>query len=189
MSDTLFPILPAQIRHKLFFAAIPPPDVAEALAEVWREQGTGARLRADRLHLTVYYAAALPQASDAVTAALRSAGDSLRAAPFTLTFDRLTAFGGRADNRALVALAPDGLGAAQALSDALRDGCIRAGVRPPKGGHATIRPHVTLAYGHGFDADRPIAAPVSWTIDRVVLIDSLQGQGRHVHLAEWVLAR
>lgn len=186
MSDTLFPMPADPIRHKLFFAAIPPEDVAEALARVWRDQGTGARFRADKLHLTLHYAAGLPRDDPPTVAALMRAGDALSAAPFTLLFDRLTPFAGRVDNRALVAVAGDPQGQAQAVTDQLRLRCAAEGLRAPRA-QRLIRPHVTLAYGRGFQPDRPIPDPIRWSVKEIVLIDSHQGQRRHEHLVRWPL--
>ncbi|MDO5704643.1 MAG: 2'-5' RNA ligase family protein [Paracoccus sp. (in: a-proteobacteria)] len=187
MTDTLFPMPPVSHHHKLFFAAIPGPSVADALAHAWRDHGNGARFRADKLHMTLHYAAALTEDGPATVAALCDAGAALVAAPFTLTLDRLSCFAGRPDNRALVAQADDPEGRAQRIMEQLRLACVAAGLRPPKGASRTIRPHVTLAYGRDFGPERPLPDPIPWTIDDIVLINSHQGQGRHVELGRWPL--
>lgn len=50
-----------------------------------------------------------------------------------------------------------------------------------------IRPHVTLGYGGFSGATRPID-PIGWTADRLLLVESLAGEGRHVVHASWPLA-
>lgn len=52
---------------------------------------------------------------------------------------------------------------------------------------AKVTPHVTLAYGPGFSEPRLLDKPILWMIDEITLIDSLQGQNRHVALGQWSL--
>jgi 2'-5' RNA ligase len=49
-----------------------------------------------------------------------------------------------------------------------------------------IRPHVTLGYG-GPDAPTRAIDPIGWTADRLLLVESLVGEGRHVVHASWRL--
>lgn len=111
--------------------------------------------------------------SDSLLAAI----DGIDAAPFTLVFDRVACRAG-----GTAALTVTRLPAAvRKLRAALGDALMRAGATPV---HKPSRPHVTLDYGWpGRNAVRPVD-PVVWEIDRVVLVESVTGEARHVHLGE-----
>jgi 2'-5' RNA ligase len=47
-------------------------------------------------------------------------------------------------------------------------------------------PHITLLYGDRTLAERSIEA-IQWTVRDFVLIQSLWGRGKHIHLARWSL--
>jgi 2'-5' RNA ligase len=47
-------------------------------------------------------------------------------------------------------------------------------------------PHITLWWDEERIEAQP-TAPVAWTAREIVLIDSIQGEGRHNHLARWPL--
>ena len=56
-------------------------------------------------------------------------------------------------------------------------------------GHLVRRqfaPHVTLLY-RKLPIDPIEVAPITWTVHELVLVKSLYGQGRHVHMARWPL--
>ena len=191
MTGTLFPTNGAADQaHVLFFAAIPAAGPAADFAAAWRDHGSGERFRADRLHMTLYYATSTVCAGDdppaPLVAALIAAGAAVRAAPFTLVFDRIRPLG-KPQNPALAFAADDAEGRAQDLFEQLRRACVLNGIRPPKGTPDRAAPHVTAAYGRGPGLSRDLPRPIRWTIDHIALFDSLQGQGRHVELARWPL--
>jgi 2'-5' RNA ligase len=47
-------------------------------------------------------------------------------------------------------------------------------------------PHVTLLWADQCVGDYPIY-PICWTVEDFVLVLSLRGQSRHIHLARWPL--
>ena len=49
-----------------------------------------------------------------------------------------------------------------------------------------LNPHVSLLYCQQHVASEPIA-PIRWRVDKLVLIDSLVGCGKHVDLGNWPL--
>ena len=52
--------------------------------------------------------------------------------------------------------------------------------------HRPYNPHITLLYDEHRIPDQPVEA-ISWIVREVVLVCSLQGQGRHIMLARWPL--
>jgi RNA 2',3'-cyclic 3'-phosphodiesterase len=171
--------------HVLFFAAVPPDSVKDRLAEAWASAGTGERFRRDTLHMTIRAVAGLYEPDPVVVKRARLAPAQIRTAPFELCFDRLLTFGGGPDDRALV-LATDGRdGSANDLAVELHHAMKAVGLVPP--GFQKVVPHLTLAYGPGFPDPRRLVEPIRWTIQDVTLVDSLQGQGRHVSLGTWRL--
>jgi RNA 2',3'-cyclic 3'-phosphodiesterase len=171
--------------HVLFFAAVPPQAIREKFAEAWLSGGSGEDLRRNTLHMTVQCLAETKSLDAGLVERARLAASALRVAPFELCFDRLMTFGGGTGNRALV-LGTDGRNdRANDLAAALHESLHEAGFMLRK--RKTILPHVTLAYGVGFAETRHLAEPVRWTIRDITLIDSLQGQGRHIPLGNWPL--
>lgn len=82
-------------------------------------------------------------------------------------------------------LTGDGDGAAGLirLQEALGHALMKAGLRLPRQSGST--PHLTLMYDDR-TCDFPIE-PIGWTVSGFVLVDSLVGQSRHVHLGQWLL--
>jgi RNA 2',3'-cyclic 3'-phosphodiesterase len=171
--------------HLLFFAAVPPQAIRERIAEAWLLSGSGERFRGNTLHMTIQGIANTKFLDTGLVEQARLAASALRVAPFELCFDRLMTFGGGMGSRALV-LGTDGRNdCANDLAAALHESLREAGFMLPR--RRSIVPHVTLAYGVGFAETRCLAEPVRWTIRDITLIDSLQGQGRHVPLGNWPL--
>ncbi len=53
----------------------------------------------------------------------------------------------------------------------------------PRHGHgpravAGPNPHVTMAYGPGFDGEPLLDQPIHWTIEDISLVDSQRGKGQ-----------
>lgn len=65
-----------------------------------------------------------------------------------------------------------------------RDLAGRLGIDPAW--WSRIKPHVTLGYGGSPDTTRAID-PIGWTAERLLLVESLVGESRHVIHASWPL--
>lgn len=168
--------------HRLFFAVWPDAAVraqigaaAQALA---RDRAVhGRRVHDDRLHLTLHYLGAVPDAG--LDAAL-DAGRSIDVAKFEFVLDRAGGF-----SRARVAW----LGCAD-VPDALTDlhqqlGAALAARGLPVESRA-YAPHVTVQRDvRGGVADAAIEA-IAWTVDSFVLVDSRADRG-YVELGRWLL--
>lgn len=177
---------------RLFLALFPPAETALEIAELAaRIRGDhalrGRPLEAARFHITLNHLgdyAGLPP--DVVRQAGAAAAEAAAATqPFAVTFDRAESFASMPRNRPLVLRGGEGLSALmafhQGLGMALRKNNLGQWAKPG------YTPHVTLLYDDSLLGPTPIA-PVVWTAAEVVLVHSLLGETRHVHLARWPLS-
>lgn len=175
---------PVDPRHQLYFALVPPAPVAELIAEqaprLCNARGIKAKLQdASRLHISLHgiglYDAPPPEIIEKASEAAASAS----VAPFEIAFDQAMSFGGEAlvltggDVRALMAFR-------QSLSVAL----IKAGLG--RYANPNYTPHMTLAYLPERIVPCPVE-PIRWTAHEFVLVDSIQRETKHIHLARWPL--
>jgi 2'-5' RNA ligase len=162
-------------RNPLYIMAKPPPDAqAQITALARNDPGRGA----DLLHVTLvslfdlHYAP--PEWLPAVTAAL----DSFDAPAFPLAFDRI-------ENRKAVTLrtrAP--LAEARAFQAALVRHLLER--KAPMMLGTTPEPHVTINY-RGDRLGSQKIAPIGWTVEEILLVESIVGQTTHVEHGRWRL--
>jgi RNA 2',3'-cyclic 3'-phosphodiesterase len=171
--------------HTLFFAILPSAgDRARidqaALALRSRHGSVGHPVKAARLHVTLHslggFLEEVPQ--DLIDAAMAVAS-GVAAAPFDIVFHSALSFAGSA---AFVLRGDDAGTPLTAFRSELGVALRQAGLRA----HPSNAAHMTLAYG---DRDIPVQrmAPIRWTAEHFVLVDSLVGQGIHRHLGRWPL--
>ena len=177
--------------HNVFFAALPDAAMCASTEGVAHDVLRRLRLSAtpippERLHVTLLsvggFDGSCPPA--VIDAAMRAAG-TVSMAPFKVEFDRVASFSGSHGQRAVV-LTGDGDGVAgfMRIRDSLEHALMKAGLRLPQ--QSSSSPHLTMMYDETRTCDFAIE-PVGWTVSRFVLIDSLVGQSRHVHLGQWSL--
>lgn len=173
---------------RYFFAALPDPDTAGRIAELAgrlrRQHGPRGRLVApERLHVTLCPGPfGLPPS---VMAALREAAERAEMQPFTVMFDHVMSFSGEAGNCPLVLCEGEGTIGLHFLHEAVARVMAQTGLHHtfmPK----TFHPHVTLLYGD-HDLPRLAVEPISWRVEKLTLIHSLQGLSIHRRVAEWLL--
>ena len=164
-------------RNPLYIMAKPPLD-AQALITALPRNDPG---RAPGLlHVTlmslfdVHYAP--PEWLPAVKAAL----DSFDAPAFPLVFDRI-------ENRKAVTLRtkaplPEARGVQAALVRHLLE------YKAPIMDGTTPEPHVTINY-HGDRLRAQKMAPIGWTVDAILLVESVVGKTTHVEHGRWSLRR
>jgi 2'-5' RNA ligase len=177
----------------LFFAVFPDANTAATISKFAQELCVGTRVRskplaANRLHVTLLhlgnFAGGLPP--DKVDAAMRAAS-SIHMAPFTVEFDAVASFASKPRPGPLVLTGGGGVAGLQALHDALGQAVEHAGFGEGAGSIVTSYvPHVTLAYGMPWAAERPVES-ACWNVREFALIHSLLGRTRHVALARWPL--
>lgn len=171
--------------HFFFYAARPPADVAEQMADAWQRLGTGEKLRRDKLHMTILLVTDVEAVPDGLLGQLTQAGASVAAPAFDIALDRLATWHqGRGRNNQLVLTSAQGRhpgaeNVARALLQALPED-----LRWPQW---RLIPHVTLAYGKGFAQDLILPEPIRWHVDSFTLTESLRGKGRHLPLVTWSL--
>jgi 2'-5' RNA ligase len=177
-------------RHNLFFALCPSP------ADAARIHGFGLRLRraaglvqavtsADRLHISLHGFGEHHALPKRLVDAACEAGGTLAFPRFIVTFDCAGSFrGGRAGRWPFVLRSIHDIDALTLFHRALAAAMTRAGLR-----HSVVpqfTPHITLLHDDRFVRPRNID-PVRFVVREFVLVDSLTGQGRHVHIARWPL--
>ena len=177
----------ARKAHILFFAAIPPAEIHAQMASAWQSFGTGAPFRHDTLHLSLYGIAEMDVVDPMLVQRASQAATRVRTAPFTLSFDRLTTFKGDPQRSPLVVATDSENNKSKEVAAELHTALRALGITASQS--QKVNPHVTLAYGPGFSGERLLTKTIAWTISEITLIDSIQGQGRHVSLGKWQLPK
>jgi 2'-5' RNA ligase len=177
---------------RLFLALFPPPEIALEIA------GLAGRLRADhglrgrpleaaRFHITLNhlgdYAGLPPDVIRQAGAAARKTAAG--AAPFQVAFNRAESFAGKPRSRPLVLRGNDGLADLLAFQQTLGTALKLANLGQWAKGPYT--PHVTLLYDDQLLPPTQVPA-IGWTATEMVLVHSLLGETRHVHLERWPLS-
>jgi 2'-5' RNA ligase len=176
--------------HNVFFAALPDPATVSSTRQTAGSvrqclRTTTTLIAPERLHVTLLpvggFSGSYPRA---VIDAAMLAARTVSMAPFKVEFDRIATFSGGRGKQALVLTGNDDAVAGfvmlqKAPSQAMAKTGLR--LRQPSG----FSPHLTMMYANQ-RLDCPIQ-PISWTVNRFVLVDSLVGQSRHVHLGQWPL--
>ncbi|MFM0741542.1 2'-5' RNA ligase family protein [Paraburkholderia xenovorans] len=178
----------------LFFAVFPNSNTAESIGKLARQLCAETRTRskplaAKRLHVTLHhlgnFVGGLPP--ERVDAAMRAAA-SISMAPFSVEFDRATSFASKPRPGPLVLTGGEGVVGLHTLHDALGSALQGAGFEARAAATGvSYTPHVTLAYGVPWIAERAVEA-VSWNVREFALVHSLLGRTRHIALARWPLA-
>lgn len=173
--------------ERLFFALMPEPTIATAIAGIGAELISKHRLRtrplsSERLHVTLHHLgdyAGLPPSllQHAARAAAR-----VRAEPFEVQFDRVGSFGGRAQQQPCVLRGDDGLQPLIRLQRSLLRRLAEQGIT----GDSRFTAHLTLLYSEEVLPWQRIA-PVQWRVEDFVLIRSFLGQTRYQLEGRWPL--
>jgi RNA 2',3'-cyclic 3'-phosphodiesterase len=162
-------------RNPLYIMAKPPPEVA---AQIWalprNDSGRGAEL----LHVTLLSLYDLHYVPEDWLPQTKAALDGFVAAPFPLSFDRI-------ENRKAVTLRTrDSLAEARALQKALVNHLLAQ--KAPIMDGTTPEPHVTINYrGDRLGAQK--MAPIGWTVEELILTESVVGKTMHVEHGRWPL--
>jgi 2'-5' RNA ligase len=180
---------------RLFFALFPGNEAVMQIANVTQqlrdEHGlTGKSLSNDRLHVTLHhvgdYAGGLPQG---LVETVKEAASKVAATAFDVTFDRAMSFLGRPRNKPFVLRGNEnsdgGLATLMAFQKAFYLAMCRAGLQGPRA-NAKFAPHVTLMYDDQGIPEQAVA-PISWSAHDFVLVHSLLGQTKHIHMGHWTL--
>ncbi len=173
--------------HKLFFAALPSSKAAaDAFAipsgiELTLPERLIVPMK--NLHVTFHLVAQQEGIPESLREQTRQAISVVRVSSFDVTFDRLGDFALDPPRHALVLLCGQGLEPLIDLHRQIGTALRQAGFK--RIGKSFV-PHVTLAYNTEPFATPPIT-PISWTVDRFVLIESPHGKGKHLIQGRWIL--
>jgi 2'-5' RNA ligase len=174
----------ASVTSRLFLAALPDATTA---ARIFRlacglkraHRFSGKLVAPDRLHVSLFFLGAL---DEDLECEMPRIGGEIRVAPFKVTFDRTASFLGRPGSRPFVLIGGDGLRELRSFRKELGAGLTRAGLG--RLARTNFEPHVTLLYDGRSVEEYPLAEPICWTVNEVVLIRSRSG---HTHLEKWRL--
>lgn len=174
---------------QLFFATFPDREAAGRIAALAsdlkrRHRLRGALLQPERLHVSICPVPLPFVLPPSAAAKLKEAAESVAMPRFTVMFDRVMSFNGRRGHRPLVLGRGEGTAGLEFLHDAVRRAMSSAGLHHirPKDFH----PHVTLLYGD-HDLPEQDVEQISWTVDKLTLVHSLQGLTIYRRLGEWPL--
>ena len=192
-SDLFGSVPPPKPTDRLFFALFPSEEAIPQIVRIsqkLRDQNglTGKSLSNDRMHVTLHhvgdYAGGLP---DGLVEAAQNVASMIAMPAFDVTFDRAMSFSGRPRNRPFVMRGNErsdgGLAALMVFQKTMYLAMCRAGLQGPRA-NAKFAPHVTLMYDDQAIAEQAVE-PVSWTAHDFVLVHSLLGQTKHIHLGRW----
>jgi 2'-5' RNA ligase len=176
--------------HNVFFAVLPNSPMVASIRQIAGtvRQDLGAKttlISPQRLHVSLLpvggFSGSYPPA---IISAAIMAASTVSMAPFRAEFDRVATFSGGRGKQALVLTGNDDTVAGFViLQKALSEAMAKVGLKLRQ--RSGFSPHLTMMYANQ-KYDCPIQ-PVSWTVNRFALVDSLVGQSRHVHLGRWSL--
>jgi RNA 2',3'-cyclic 3'-phosphodiesterase len=162
-------------RNPLYIMAKPPPDVqAQITALARNDPGRGPHL----LHATLVSLYDLHHAPPDWLPRTLAALDGFDGAAFPLAFDRI-------ENRKAVTLrTKEPLTQARAFQAALVRHLLEH--KAPMMLGTTPEPHVTINYaGDRLRAQK--IPPIGWTVDAILLVESVVGKATHVEHGRWPL--
>ena len=174
--------------NTVFFALYPDPYMARRLERVaWHlrhaHRLNGKPLADRRLHVSLFNIGDYARLTNHAAAAIGKALATVAMPPFVVAFDRAMSFKG-GYKRPLVLVGDDGVARLKLFQRELVSALDKTGIGRHK--HRPYNPHITLLYDEHQIPDQPVEA-ISWIVREVVLVCSLQGQGRHIMLARWPL--
>jgi RNA 2',3'-cyclic 3'-phosphodiesterase len=194
-SDLFGDIPSTKPTDRLFFALFPSeeaiPQIVKTSQQLRDAHGlTGKSLSNDRLHVTLHhvgdYAGGLP---DGLVETAQDAASKLVISSFDVTLDRAMSFAGSPRNKPFVLRGNEGraggLAALMAFQKSFYLVMCRAGLQGPKA-NAKFAPHVTLMYDPQAVPEQAVE-PIRWRAQDFVLVHSLLGQTKHIHLGRWPL--
>jgi len=177
----------ARPTERLFFALLPPPDVAAAAHALAGGLCAGLpqarRLAAGRLHVTLHYLGEYAGLPPSLPARAARAAQDLAMAPTQLGFDRLGSFGGQRRERPGVLLGQgEGIAGVVALQRRLGEALLRQGLPAD----TRFTPHMTLWYDRAALPEQAVA-PLRWQVEDICLLRSVRGEAVYREEGRWPL--
>ncbi len=176
--------------HRVFFALMPDERarhaIGQAAAQVQQQHPVlHARwVKPERYHATLNFLGDYPALPGDVVEKASSAADRLHASPFAWTLDYAASFRGREPPCVLRGtFVPDPL---LLLWRDLNTALAHAGLHRHLERQYT--PHITLAYARRELPATTLVEPITWQIDKIVLIHNVVGKGHYQLLGTWPLS-
>lgn len=175
-------------RHVVYFAIQPPAEAAARIRGLFDglradDRITARPVPAERLHVSLNAVGAFLRPPGPVIDKARDAAATVRAKPFTVTFNRLGTWPA-GDNPCVVLSGDEGVIGVNLLYSTIHRALVRAGMAPRR--EAGIAPHLTFVYDKA-PVPETLIEPVSWTVDEFVLIYAVHGEGRFDVVGRWPL--
>jgi 2'-5' RNA ligase len=163
-------------RNPLYVLAKPPPAIAAQIAALPRnDPGRGPEL----MHVTLLELFDLHRAPPEWLPAVVAALDLFDGAAFPLAFDRI------AMRKAVTLRSRAELTEARAFQKALVGHLVAR--RAPLMLGTTPEPHLTINYHGDRLGNQKLAPPIGWTVDEIILAESVVGKTMHVEHGRWPL--
>jgi 2'-5' RNA ligase len=170
-------------RHRLFFAIWPDADAIDCLTKLTarltqHRMMPGRPVDPSRLHVTLHHLGDfVDQIPPSLVPMAGLAAATVRVQPFEIAFDRIGGTRGqfllRASDRLEMLLQ-----FRQTLSSALIKAGLRSRVNP------VFNPHMTLSYDFS-DVPEQKIEPITWTVNKLTLTESLLGKHKHIEQGSW----
>jgi 2'-5' RNA ligase len=178
-------------RHGIMLFARPSAAVADDVTNrtrlfCQRRRLNGRQMLSERLHITLCdFGEHDGEFPEVLVAKICAAMSSIALPPVPVTFNRLQSFGRPTGDRPIVLTSDERLTDLRRLQQKQGLALIEVGLKK-KAFRLVPTPHMTVFHGPRTIAPRKIA-PVRWTLDEFVLIDSLRGETQHIVVARWPL--
>ena len=163
------------------------PDAAanaavDRMLPQWRKEFglRGKPIEAGRRHVSLAAVGRRDQLLDGSVDLMRTLSARVVAAPFEVRFNRIASFGGDS-----VVLFDD---QGNPGVDSFCRIFSRAMAGTPLAHKRQFTAHMTVLYDHSLHLHAHPIEPISWIAKRFVLIESMQGAGRHIELGRWYLS-
>ncbi len=175
---------------RLFFALVP-DEANSARIEVLSQSlkaihgFRGALIKPEHLHITLHHLGDYEGVPENIVDMARKAAMSLRSTQFEFSFHRAMSFRRSQSKEPFVLTGADKLEVLKSFQLALSTEMIRAGLK-----HCIDKkfvPHATLLYDETLVPAHAVE-PINWAAKDFVLIHSLLGQTKHIHLGRWSLS-
>lgn len=185
------PPRPSEPANGLFLALVPPAATADRIGELIQRLRychglKGEALSPGRLHVTLHYLGAYSGLPQSLVETICTAAPAVSLPPFEISFDRALSFTNKRKTRPFVLRTGRDIAALPMLHRAVGEAMTGAGLGRWVTPHFT--PHMTLLYDRRLVDEHAIES-LGWTVTDFVLVHSLVGQGKHIHLARWPLWR
>jgi 2'-5' RNA ligase len=174
----------ARKKHIFFFALRPDGPAVEVAVAVSRKLRhanglTGTVLKRENLHVTLFPLLECDEPPADLYEVVSAGVQAIQEKPFDIVFDMAMSFRLK---RGYCLVLGDRRGAS-GIYALQRRFVMRFS---PQARAGSLTPHMTLMYPAQFVEKQPIDT-IRWRADEFVLIDSLQGQGRHEIVGRWPL--